>query len=186
VSRVTGPATLAGTASSLLLPVAAGRRWDGYSPRRHYISELGAHDAPDGIAVSAGFAAIGVSLLLGISDGDPGRSLVLGGLGSSYLVSSVARCDPGCPDAGTLSKRQQVHNLAGVVGYGVGIVGPASAARSAWRSGHRRAAAVAGAVAVGSATLATLTATRPASRGLYQRALEALLLGWTVSARVES
>ena len=163
----------------MALPFLAGRRWPGYSHRRHYISELGAHDAPDGLAVSAAFVAIGSGLLPGVRPGDRGRSIALAGLGGSYVVTGIFRCDPGCPDRGTLSTRQQVHNLAGVAGYGLGILGAAAAARSAARTGERRDAVIAGAVAARAAT-------KPSSRGLHQRALEALLLGWVVSGMVDS
>ena len=185
---------------AVVLPVLAGLRWSGYSHRSQWISELGAHEAPDGGLVSAGFVLIGLLLAAGgvalvRTQAEP-RSVVWAAavvalaLGGSYLVSGVAPCDPGCPDAidtngadgadGTgeeIGTGQQVHDVAGVLGYTVAVYGVVAFAY-ATRGSDGLPASLAVAAVVVVAGLASAAADDWA--GALQRIMELALLGWLV------
>lgn len=99
----------------------ASKRSD-YSHIRQTISELGEDGAVNATKVNLGLF-LPVSLLLIvtalISDGiGYSRPLSLC-IGVGYLLSALFPCDPGSPLWG--SRRQSVHNLAGVIEYGGGI-----------------------------------------------------------------
>jgi Protein of unknown function (DUF998) len=71
---------------------------------------------------AAGFAPTGALVLAFLALAAPylprswwSASACFGAVGAGYLVSAVARCDPGCPAAGSLS--QSVHNLFGALEY---------------------------------------------------------------------
>ena len=171
---------------------------DGYSHRSQYLSELGARTAPDGAAVSVAFLVIGVLFVawaavtapriaaaVGVSASALGVAVWLagGGLGASYAVSAVARCDPGCPDE-DMSTAQAVHNLASTVGYTLAVaalvVFGLAARRSAWARARRVGRAGLLAAPVLAATgVATLVAAD--WRGLLQRLLDAGLYAWILA-----
>ncbi len=180
----------AAAALAVLVAVAGRRGWPDYSPREQYLSELGAKDAPHGTAASAGFLGIGALLLLALGSLAPPRRWprgawlglvgVLGGFGSSYAVSGVARCDPGCPESGDLSVAQQVHTTAGSVGYVAAIAGLASFGWTLRREPRWRPIALVSLAAA--PALAIVAGTTPGSddRGLRQRVVEIAVFAWIV------
>lgn len=186
-----------GAGATVGLPLVAALGSPGYSHRSQYISELGARGAPDGALVSVGFVAIGVVWLawtalairrframVGTATAIVvAVALVGGGLGASYAVTGVARCDPGCPETGDLGTAQQVHGIAGSLGYtlaAAGLVTFAVAARRDPRSRRLgRATLVVAPVAV---ALAAATASIDGWRGALQRALEVVVVGWLLAA----
>jgi hypothetical protein len=189
-----GASVAAAAGLAVAVPVVAGLRWDGYRPRSQYISELGARHAPDGALVSLSFGVIGLLLLLatwgawreraGMVGLAVGVGLVSGGMGASYAVSAVARCEPGCPDAGGVGAAQQIHNVAGTLGYTLAIVGLVvfglAARRSPvprWRARARPTLLLAPVALV----VGWLTPVVDDERGLLQRLLEVLLLGWLLA-----
>jgi hypothetical protein len=191
--------TAAAAAAGLAVvgPVVAGLRWDGYHPRSQYISELGARHAPDGALVSLGFGVVGLLLLLatwgswtawralaGAGGLAAGVALVSGGMGASYAVSAVARCEPGCPDGRGVGAAQQIHNGAGTLGYTLAIVGLVVFGLAARRSPVPRRRALSRAtllLAPVALVVGWLTPVVDDERGLLQRLLEVLLLGWLLA-----
>lgn len=192
--------TTTAVVAAVALPFIAAIGWDGYSHASQYISELGARGAPRGGLVSLGFVLVGLLLLAATvltvtsmavtsAGGVPrmalvGIALVGGGLGLSYFISGFARCDAGCPESGSLSGVQQVHNTVGVLGYLAAIGGVLLFSIALGKSPLRNAPAwrriaTAGLFAVPLLlTIAILTTTADASRGLLQRLIELILLGW--------
>jgi hypothetical protein len=182
---VTGGAVLA-----VVLPVAAGLRAPGYSHRRQYISELGAEGAPDGGLVSIGFVLVGLLLVAGgvvlvrsLVEPRPAvwaAAVVALALGGSYLVSGVAPCDPGCPDSSgeaEVSTAQEVHDVAGVVGYTVAVGGVVAFAFAARGSDAAPVSLAVAAVVVAAGLAAGAT---DGWAGALQRVVEVVLLAWLV------
>jgi hypothetical protein len=179
---------VAAVALAVLVPVLAALRWAGYSHRTQYISELGARAAPDGALVSAGFVLIGVLLLaftawFALRSRASGLLLVAvlmvgGAVGSSYAVSGVARCDPGCPDVDA-SAEQLVHNLTGTAGYTVAIAGVALFGLAGRRDERWGAVARASLVAAPVMLVAALAIPVAGEwRGLLQRIVEVGQMGF--------
>ena len=178
------------------LPFVAATGFPGYSHRSQYISELGAQGAPDGALVSAGFVLVGLLLLASTAGavrvlavaapltlaGAVAVGLVGGGLGGSYAITGVARCDAGCPEVGDVSTAQQVHNLVGSLGYVLAIGGVilfGVAARRVPRWGPLAGAGLALAPVL--VVVAGLVTVLDDWRGLLQRGLEVLLLAWLLA-----
>jgi hypothetical protein len=184
-------AAVAAVALAVVVPVVAAPGLEGYSHRTRYISELGAREAPDGVLVSAGFLLIGV-LLLAFTAWFALRAkasglllvgvlLVGGAVGTSYAVSGVARCDPGCPDTGA-STGQLVHNVTGSVGYTVAIAGVALFGLAGRRDGRWGGVARASLVAAPVMLVAALAIPVAAEwRGLLQRIVEVGQMGFLLA-----
>ena len=189
---------VAGVGLAVALPFVAELGWDGYSHRSQYISELGAHGAPDGAAVSVAFFVVGVlfaawaaltaprvAAAVGVTGAATAVAVWLagGGLGASYAVSAVARCDPGCPDE-DVGAAQAVHSLVSSAGYTLavaalvvfGLAVRRSACAPARRVGRAGLVAAPVLAAIG---LAVLVADD--WRGLLQRLLDAGLYAWTLA-----
>jgi hypothetical protein len=183
---------VAGAGLAVALPWVAALAWDDYRHRSQYISELGAHDAPHGALVSAGFVAVGV-LLVGATallaprfrwswPASAGAVCVGGGLGVSYAVSGVARCDAGCPEGGATSAAQEVHNAVGSLGYALAIGGLVLFGLAARRAPRWRTVALAGLVAAPVLLADGILASAADDwRGVTQRVLEVGILAWFVA-----
>ena len=180
----------AATVLALLAPVLFGAHVDGYSWRRQYISELGAQGAPDGALVSGLFVVIGLLVLAFVAAALPSvrrwrlAAVGLGGMagvGVSYAVSGVARCEAGCPEPGTTTA-QDVHNLAGFAGYGIALLGMVLFAVALRKVSTWRPVAVGGgvlalvAIAASSGTAAGVT-----DRSMWQRIVELCVFAWIAS-----
>jgi len=178
---------------ALCLPFVAALGWDDYSHLSQYISELGAQGAPNGALVSLGFVAVGLLILVStavmvVGVERPrlalvGIVLIGGGLGGSYAITGLARCDAGCPESGPVSTAQEIHNAVGVPGYVVAIAGVLVFAIGVrrmrrWR-GESNLWFLAAAVLV---VLATLTPAMDSWRGALQRLIELVLLTCLVAA----
>jgi hypothetical protein len=186
-----------------VLPFVAATGFPGYSHRSQYISELGAVGAPDGVAVSVAFFAVGALFVAwaavvaprvaaaaavgGVTGAATAVAVWLagGGLGASYAVSAVARCEPGCPDEG-IGGAQLAHNLVSSAGYTLAIaalvVFGLVAVRQAPQGAIRR---VGRAGLLAAPVLAVVGLAIPVAgdwRGLLQRLLDAGLYAWILAA----
>lgn len=169
-----------------------GRRAPGYSHRRDTISELGAPGMPDATRVAwLAFAPLGLMVIayawllrqaLGAGDGGtPATLLAL--VGTSYLGAAVFPCDPGAPFGG--SARNQVHNVAGGLGYFGGGAALMEFARRFEDVDHLHSLAVASKPLGGAVFLALVAMSFPSPlRGLLQRVAEAILFGWMLAAAI--
>lgn len=159
---------------------------------------LAAHGAPYGSAVSVGFLAIcalfaawaavtapRVAAAVGVAGAATAVAVWLagGGMGASYAVSAVARCEPGCPDE-DVGTTQTIHNVVSIVGYTAAIaalvVFGLAVRRSPWRSARR--VGVVGLVAA--PVLATTGWVIPVAgdwAGLLQRLLDGGLYAWILA-----
>ncbi len=167
------------------------RRADGYSHRRHTISELGeaglrlarpvawAGFAPVGMLTLATLAALRPALPRG-PDVDQGLAL-LGLVGVGYLVAAVFPCDPGAPVAGSV--RNGIHNLGGAAEY-FGALGGLNVLAYALEDYTRFAALGAAArLAFGGVLIGFVGTMIPSPyRGVFQRLAEGAIFGWLVLA----
>lgn len=182
-------------ALAIATPLAGGALRPGYMHATQFISELGETGAEHGALISAfGFAPTGVFVLLFLALAAPSlprtRRATLGlvafaAVGVAYLVSSVARCDAGCPTTG--SPAQTTHNLFGVLEYvgalaGLLLLASAFDRSPAWRS--TAPATVACAVLVGVGFGLLLVPSLLPLRGLLQRVAEVGVFGWIALASV--
>lgn len=127
---------------ALLTPLLFGALHPDYQQMRDYISELGAVDAPHAWWVAwFGFLPIGlltaITAILLPGALPKGRLavvaplLMLGvGVSLGYVGAIIWPCDPGCPTVG--SATQQIHNLLGLLEYGLGGLGLFLFARLFW------------------------------------------------------
>jgi len=117
----------------LVMLVAGGLTWPGYSHVSQYISELGAIGAPQAFAINwFGFLPIGIlmiafciSAMLALPKS---AGSILGFLGlilwaGGYVISPFFPCDYGCPVDGDQTLAQVIHNLGAIVSYLAGAVG---------------------------------------------------------------
>ena len=182
----------------MALPFVAALGWDGYSHRSQYISEVGAREAPAGAAVSIAFLVVGVlfaawaaltaprvAAAVGVTGSATAVAVWLagGGLGASYAVSAVARCDPGCPDE-DVGAAQAVHNLVGSAGYTLAVAALVVFGLAARRSASVPVRRVGRAGLVAAPVLAAIGLAIPVAddwRGLLQRLLEVGLYAWILA-----
>lgn len=123
-------------------------------------------------------SAVPVALVLAVG-------LVGGGLGGSYAVSGVARCDAGCPEVGDVSTAQQIHNLVGSLGYVLAIGGVVLFGVAARRTSGPGGRTLARASLIGAPVLVVVAGLVTALddwRGLLQRVLEVLLFAWLLNS----
>jgi hypothetical protein len=180
----------AAAALAVAVPLVGGLARDGYDHTAQFISELGERGTPDGRLVSlVGFIPIGVLVLvfaaLALRDVRPQRLLAIGiglvgvSVAIGYVVSGVARCEPGCPTDG--DTQQAIHNAVGYVEYGGAPLGLLLAGLGARRLPSWRPVTVWAFVAVPLflvlAPLLEEDSWRD-SRGVLQRILEAAIFGW--------
>ncbi len=118
-------------AAGIIVPETTGFIQEGYTSTAHYLSELGAYEAPyAGFINYAGFLPVGLTTvflvyrLRGMLPRSPLVSaglIALLGISVGYLIAVFFRCDAGCPAEG--SARQGVHNMAGLIQYPGMIIG---------------------------------------------------------------
>jgi len=142
LNRLLWPSAWGATLFALFTPLLFGALHPDYQQMRDYISELGAVAAPHAWWVAwFGFLPIGLltamTALLLPGALPKGRLamvaplLMLGvGVTLGYLGAIVWPCDPGCPAVG--SATQQIHNLLGLLEYGLGGLGLLLFARLFW------------------------------------------------------
>jgi hypothetical membrane protein len=180
---------------ALGVPLIGAALRPGYSHVSQYISELGESGAAGGTWVSLlGFAPTGLLALAFFALGSrhfpaSRRSnaglICLSAVGAAYLVTSVARCEPGCESTGSLS--QSVHNLAGLFEYlgalvGLALLVPAFGGSPRWRALAPACALAALFVALGFAGM--LTPPLASLRGVSQRIAEAAIFLWIARVSV--
>ena len=152
----------------------------GYSHIANTISELEETGAPRAGLVAYGFfLPVGLMVWLafwliqrGRADKEASAALLaLSCLGTGYVVSAFAPCDPGAPLLG--SGRTLVHNLAGLIDYGGTGVEFLLVAR---RHTKNAAASQAGFIVAGASWLVCLVLLLPVShiRGGVQRVVEVI------------
>jgi hypothetical protein len=153
----------------------------GYSHIANTISELGETGAPRAGLVAYGFfLPVGLMVWLALWLIQRGRSdkeasaalLALSCLGTGYVVSAFAPCDPGGPLFG--SWRTLVHNVAGLIDYGGTGVGFLLIARR--HTKNAAATQAAGFVVAGASCLVCLVLLLPVFhiRGGVQRVVEVI------------
>lgn len=176
---------------SVFVTIVGGARYPGYSHVSQFISELGAHGARDGFAVSwGGFFVVGTLAGLGgvllwptfrfaalaaVGVALAGLSTTLG-----YVGSAVWRCDFGCPED-MHSSTQSMHfgvSAADLVGVAIGVALVAWALRGSadWRWLARFSAVVAAVVWVGGFVMLSPSVEDVA--GLFQRIIELTTYVW--------
>lgn len=176
---------------ALAVPVIFGALWPGYSHVRHYISILGARNAPHAPFVNyLGFLPIGLTTIGFIAAS--GRSfpqspraargrLLLCAFSAGYVGTAFLPCDPGCPAFGWIT--QCAHSLLAVCGYsgaivGLALLGSAFQLDDGWRSLTVFTWVCAIMLAIGF-ILMLIPALAP-WRGLTQRVAESAMFGWIV------
>lgn len=181
---------LLGAFAALLFPVLGAVGTPGYSHAAQFISELGAHGAPQAQLVNwAGFLPTGILLTLfawfawRALPASLAATLGLSGLSLfslGYVAAAFFPCEPGClPAEPSLS--QTLHNLLGLAGY---LTAPPTLLALGWAARSwpgARYLATLGFIGGGGA-LAGLLGLSPdfAYVGLSQRLLEGSVLAWVV------
>ena len=161
-----------------------------YSHVSQFISELGAREAPLATAMNLlGFLPAGMAAMVFVVAAwkvlPRSTFLVFGLFGvvayaAGYLVAVPFPCDPGCrPEEPSVS--QIVHNLGGLLGYGLAPITLLLLSRATWTwNGARRLSrwALVGSI-VSLVGLLTMSPESPWV-GVSQRLIEAAMLGWIV------
>jgi hypothetical protein len=175
----------------LIMIVAGGATWPGYSHVSQFISELGATNAPHARVVNlGGFLPIGVllSLFAVLSAFLAPRGglrvagfLLLALFAVGYLAAAFYPCDAGCRSA-TPSASQMIHNLAGLGGYlgaPIGLILLGVAARG-W-PGATWLSPLAFVCAAVSFVAFVVMLGEPPIGGLVQRVLEGSVALWSLA-----
>ncbi len=171
------PFTLFAAGFGLIVPVTIGFLTPNYNAMQQYISELGAHGAPNASLVNLGiFLPTGIISLIAIlwlvtQLPRPQRlpALLLLGIGLGNIGAALFPCDAGCPAEG--SAQQSIHNTIGLAQYlsgGIGLL---------WIS--RRGSPIS--LYLGIVVLACvflMGGPGAELRGLWQRVAELCLFGW--------
>jgi hypothetical protein len=176
----------------VLMTVAGGAAWPGYSHVSQYISELGARGAPHGRLVSlGGFLPVGVLLMTFamLAALIPPRSVLktLGCLGLflfalGYFGAAFFPCDLGCRPA-TPSPSQMLHLAFGLVGYLFAPLTLATLAIASRKWPDAKGLFPLGLVCAVVAGIAFFSMADPLA-GLFQRVLEGSVLLWIVAFAV--
>lgn len=174
------------------LTIGFGAAYPNYSHVTQYISELGAHGAPQGALVSwAGFAPIGVLLMVFAVAGARTaprsvlRTLGFVGLllfGLSYFGAAFYRCEFECRPAAD-SPTQSVHTalaLLGYVGGPFGLMLLAVAARS-WPKARWLSPLALICALISATAFLTLLLNAAPEVGLVQRVLEGAVGVWVLA-----
>lgn len=181
-------AALGAYALLLILLIAGGTTFPGYSQTENYISELGSRTAPYGDLVSLGaFLPIGVLIMTFAAIAarlEPRSLLRLAGfaglfcVGASYAVAAFFQCDTDCRVVE--SPAQFVHTAAAVVCYFAGVAGLFAvgfAARS-W-PGARQLFPLG--LVCGVVAFVAMFASLASNAGLWQRVLEGAFAVWIIA-----
>lgn len=186
VTAVLGAAWLV----AMVLIGAAG--FEGYDHVSQYISELGATGAPQGWAVSwLGFLPIGIVICaFSMFAWHAAPRSVLAALGFvgvflfaiGYVGSAFFPCDYGCrPDDPSFS--QVMHELVGLAGYLLAPITLLLLGIAAWRWPRAQWLSIFAFITAAGALVGVGGLMDPNSPtvGLYQRVLEASMVGWIVA-----
>jgi hypothetical membrane protein len=148
----------------------------GYSPVDDAISRLGAVGAPTRPAMTAGFVAYGMGLVL---FGMALRSILPGGAWASAIVTGVAAWGVAAFPLGSAAG-DPLHDAFAVLGYLSLLSVPLLAAPELARNHHRRWAACSVAVGIVSGACLLATAIDPV-HGLSQRAGLTIADAWVIA-----
>lgn len=183
---------LLGAAWLVAMVVLGGAAWDGYDHVSQYISELGATGAPHGWQVSwLGFLPVGVLItafgFFAYRAAPRSVPSALGFVGVflfsiGYIGSAFFPCDFGCrPEAPSFS--QAMHELVGLAGYLLAPLTLLLLGLAAWKWPRAVWLAVLAFVAAAGSLVGVGGLMDPESPtvGLYQRVLEASMVGWIVA-----
>ncbi len=189
--RITRSAAYLAAAFALLIPILFGALVPNYSHLSDYISELGAIGMPQGWLVSwLGFlptgllaAVVALGLPAVVPRKQPARmaSLLFLGVSVGYLGAVAWPCDLGCPAIGTPG--QQIHNLLGLIEYGLGGVSLLLFAVVFWQADSWRWPAILSAALGAVVLVGLIMMALPQQRiwrGGWQRLAEISLFGWMV------
>jgi len=181
-----------GAAWLVAMVLIGGAGFAGYDHVSQYISELGATGAPQGWQVSwLGFLPIGVLICaFAVFAWIAAPRSVLATLGFvgvflfsiGYVGSAFFPCDYGCrPDNPSFS--QAMHELVGLAGYMLAPITLLLLGLAAWRWPKAVWLSILAFVAAVGALvgLSGLMDADSPTVGLYQRVLEASMLGWVVA-----
>jgi hypothetical protein len=195
--RVAAGAGVIAAALAVAVPIMFGALWPGYSHVRHYISVLGARNAPHGdLANYLGFLPTGLATLIFIAALGPALPAAtrarrarwfLAAFAAGYIGTAFLPCDPGCPAFGSIS--QCLHSLLAVCGYtgatvGLLMLASAFARDERWRSLATFTRMCAALIALGFA-LMLLPQFAP-WRGLTQRVAETAMFGWIATVAIRA
>lgn len=186
--RLTSLTALLGVLIAVGFPIVAGAFHPSYDHARQFISELGAHGAPNAALVNyAGFLPAGILLTLfpvfawRALPRAPLTTLGLVGVALysiGYLAAVAYPCDAGCRP-GDPSISQALHNLLGLIGY---LTAPATLFLLAWQARRwPRGGAVALVALVGGvcASIGLLSFSPDFEfAGVSQRLIEGGMLAW--------
>lgn len=192
-ARTLAWAGVAGPVAFAVAIVVGATLVDGYSHVEDFVSELAASGSRARPVMTAGFLALGLSLVglawsmrvLGPMAGALALVVALSGVG--VMAAGAFACDPGCPTTGDRSTAQQVHDGASVLTFvlWIGAMGTAG-----WRRRHDRygrSSLVLAAVALVSfLTLGAMRDPTPTDPvGLVQRLMLTAVGLWTIATTVE-
>lgn len=180
-----------GAALLLIMIIAGGAAWPGYSHVRDFISELGATGAPHARLVNfAGFLPVGILMTMFTvlaAFVAPRGALQIAGFAcltlftATYAVIAFFPCDLGCAPVSP-SFSQLMHNLFGLLGYlgaPIGLILLGVAARQ-W-SGGRWLFPLGIICGVVAAVAFAMMLAEPATGGLVQRLLEGAVVVWILA-----
>lgn len=194
MKMLTALTALLGVLIAVGFPIVAGAFHPSYDHARQFISELGAHGAPNAALVNyAGFLPAGVLLTafpaFAWRTAPRAALTTLGLLGVAlfsigYIAAAAYPCDAGCrPDDPSAS--QALHNLLGLAGY---LTAPATLFVLALQSRQWPGGGVVSIVGAlgGAAALAGLLSFSPDFEfaGVSQRLLEGGMLAWIFACGV--
>ncbi|GGD08808.1 DUF998 domain-containing protein [Aquisalinus flavus] len=176
----------------LIMLIAGGLTWPGYSHVSQYISELGAIGAPQAFAVNwFGFLPIGILMIVfclaAIASLPKTAGTILGFAGlllwaGGYIISPFFPCDYGCPVDGDQTAAQVIHNLGAVVSYLAGAVGLIMLGGAARQWPGKTGGLATFALAAGIVCLACFLFLAPHPFvGLVQRLGELVTFGWMIA-----
>ncbi len=184
---VVGPAAFAVAA------IVGAQMVEGYSHVRSFISELAATGSDSHGAMTVGFFALGISIVvfaLSLRALRPAALLLFvvvlcSGVGT--LMAGSFGCDRGCPASCDMTTHQQLHNVSSVITFSAWIVMAFVAARQLRGARFARVSLVLGVLELGiGLALASFNDRHPDDPvGLLQRALLLCVAVWFLLATLE-
>lgn len=170
--------------------VAAGAASPGYDHAAQYVSELGAHEAPFGAAMSYaaiapfGFMVMVYAVGLGRARDLRARSIfgaaTLAVSGMLFAAAGLFRCDAGCAFV-DMSAEAMAHNLAAMLAFAAAVLAAAFCAVSALRArmiGFALMSALGAAAMAGAFAAMFALGPQHAQIGLAQRAFLGAFFIW--------